>query len=79
MLVERDETGGGCKKGVATGLINRLQASNPLLKSNLAYLKALQDVSCRNAELPIESLETSCRKPRTSCRRWNLDPNMFKS
>ena len=59
MAVERDEIGHGWKRGVAAGLINRLQASNPLPKLNLAYLKALQDVSCRNIELPVESPELS--------------------
>ena len=79
MMVEGDETGDGWKRGVAAGLINRLQASNPLPKSNLAYPKALQDVSCRNAKLLVESPKTSCRKLRTSCRRWNLGPNVIKS
>ena len=79
MVVGRDEIGGGWKRGVAVGLINRLQASNPFPKLNLACPKALQDVSCRNAELPVESPKTSCRKLRTSCKRLNLDPNVFKS
>ena len=78
MAVERDETGDGWKRGVVAELINRPQASNPLLESNLACLMALQDVSCRNAKLPVESPKTSCRKPRTSCRRWNLDSNVIK-
>ena len=79
MAVEREETGDGWKRGVAAGLINKLQALNPFPKSILACLKALQDVSCRNAELLVESPKTSCRKLRTSFMRLNLDPNVFKS
>jgi len=79
MAVESDETGDGWKRGVVAGLINRLQGLNPFPELILACLKALQDVSCRNTEFPIESPETSCRKLRTSCRRLNLGPNVFKS
>ena len=63
MVVERDETGDGWKKGVIAGLINRLQASNPFPKLNLACPKALQDVSCRNAELPVEIPKLPVEKP----------------
>ena len=79
MAVERNETGDGWKRGVAAGLINRLQALNPFPELILACPKALQDVSYRNAELPVESPKTSCRKLRTSYKRLNLDPNVFKS
>ena len=72
MAVERDETGDGWEKGVAACIINRFQALNPSSESILAYPKVLQDVSCRNAELPVES-------PETSYRRLNLDPNVSKS
>jgi len=54
MAVEGDETSGGWKKRVVACPINRFQASNPSPESILACPKALQDVSCRNAELPVE-------------------------
>ena len=67
MEVERDETGvtygDGWNRGVAVGLTNKLQASDPLPKSNLAHLKVLQDVSCRNTELLVESPELPIESP----------------
>jgi hypothetical protein len=36
------------------GITNIFQALDSLPKSNLARLKVLQDVSCRNTELPVE-------------------------
>jgi len=35
-------------------ITNRFQALDSLPKSNLARLKVLQDVSCRNTKLPVE-------------------------
>ena len=68
------------------GLTNRFQPSDSLLKLNLVHPKVLQDVSCRNSELPVERLElpvekpgTSCRKLKTSCRKPNSDLNVTKS
>lgn len=72
MAVEGDETSGGWKKGVVACPINRFQALNPSPELILACPKALQDVSCRNAELPVES-------PETSYRRLNLDQIVSKS
>jgi len=54
MVVKGGETTGGWKKRVVACLLNGLQASNPSPKSILARPKALQDVSCRNTELPVE-------------------------
>jgi len=45
----------GLNRGVDACLKNRFQASYSLPKLNLACLKVLQDVSCRNAEIPVES------------------------
>ena len=44
----------GMDTQVLAGLTNRLPPLDSLLKFNLARPKVLQDVSCRNIELPIE-------------------------
>jgi len=41
MAVESDETGDGWKRGVAAGLINRLQVLNPFPESIFDCPKAL--------------------------------------
>jgi len=41
------------------GLMDRFQPSDSLLKLNLVRPKVLQDVSCRNVELLVETLGTS--------------------
>jgi len=44
----------GMDTQVLVGLINRFPPLDSLLKLNLARPKVLQDVSCRNTELPVE-------------------------
>ena len=44
----------GMDTRVLVGLINRFPPSDSLLKLDLARPKVLQDVSCRNTELPVE-------------------------
>jgi len=45
----------GMDTQVLVGLINRFPLSDSLLKLKLVCPKVLQDVSCRNTELPVEN------------------------
>ena len=49
----------GMDTQVLVGLINRFPPSDSLLKLDLARPKVLQDVSCRNTELPVEGTRKS--------------------
>ena len=44
---------------VLVGLINRFPPSDSILDLNLVRPKVLQDVSCRNTELPVEGTRNS--------------------
>ena len=46
----------GMDTQVLVGLINRFPPLDSLLKLDLARPKVLQDVSCRNTELPVEGI-----------------------
>ena len=48
---------------MAAGLKNRFQHSDSPPKLILAHSKVLQDVSCRNTKLPVESPELPAESP----------------
>ena len=51
---------------VLAGLTNKFPPSDSPLTLNLVRPKILEEVSCRNTELPVEMPVASYRKPRTS-------------
>jgi len=69
---KNDGKGWGMETWMFVGRSNRFQALDPLPKSNLSRLKVLQDVSCRNIELPLEGTKNHLSLFWVILLTWNI-------